>query len=122
MLSTLKRLDLSKLVPLFLYYINPHLHVRSHGAPLRFSFNSMLCVYLQRVGDNTLDNLIPTELKKLTNLEQFSVKNNPLGGQMDPIFCDNGLQILEADCLSINLGCTCCTLCCDDGGTNCQSM
>lgn len=79
---------------------------------------------------NSLSGQVPPEYAKLTNLKYFWFHATDLTGSVDDLFCVFPVvNNLQGDCLPISsdglppqINCTCCTRCCNNNGTNCESM
>ena len=74
---------------------------------------------------NKVGGQIPIEYRTLPELTILNLKGTVIFGDLDPIFCTRDelplvavLESLEADCLVPELTCTCCTLCCDNAGSD----
>ncbi len=83
------------------------------------------------VDDNRFSGTVPTEYSALVNLEYFWFNQNSFTGSVDLTLCDSFLRPIgtsfKSNCLSNELTgveaqiqCSCCTVCCDSSGTNCE--
>jgi hypothetical protein len=68
------------------------------------------CVAGLSLFDNLLTGTIPTQLQRLTGLENLYLDTNDLVGPV-PV-CDLNLVEFWTDCDEVK--CSCCTTCCDD--------
>lgn len=74
---------------------------------------------------NSVTGQIPIEYRTLPALTNLNLKATFIYGNLDPIFCTRNelplvavLESLEADCLIPELTCNCCTVCCENGGSD----
>lgn len=74
---------------------------------------------------NKVGGQIPTEYRTLPVLLNLSLRSTVIFGDLDSIFCNRNelplvtdLESLEADCLIPELTCSCCTICCDNAGSD----
>jgi hypothetical protein len=65
---------------------------------------------------NAFEGYIPTQIGALKNLQELDVHDNFFVGSMPQEVCDRNLKFLAADCLDgayKEIGCKCCTICCE---------
>jgi hypothetical protein len=73
---------------------------------------------------NEVGGQIPTEYRTLPELTDLNLISTVIFGDLNPIFCNRDelpmvsqLESLVADCLVPELTCSCCTVCCDNAGS-----
>jgi hypothetical protein len=71
------------------------------------------------VASNELTGSLPSSFSELTSLGQLFLQNTSINEGLEAAFCNQSVLItsIEADCggNSPEVGCECCTSCCDDG-------
>ncbi len=99
-----------------------YLHILDNGfkgvVPSELGLLTNLVEFL--ASNNELIGSIPTEFAQLQKLENFTFYGNFLTGSVDSLLCTstNQLTVLNGDCLpngdgSVEIECSCCTICCD---------
>eukprot|EP00934_Nitzschia_sp_Nitz4_P006030 Nitzschia sp. Nitz4//scaffold187_size43274//12046//14055//NITZ4_007332-RA/size43274-exonerate_protein2genome-gene-0.19-mRNA-1//1//CDS//3329539804//6020//frame0 len=78
-------------------------------------------------GNPGITGTVPSEFEGLQSLESFSFENTTLSGSVDAIFCpiyEGESLSLYGDCLGLNpeIECSCCAICCEPDGENCEYM
>ena len=109
-LVNLETLDISKLTPDVVDSQTIH-----HRFP-DFGIIVVVCV-----GFNAgITGTVPQSFTNLQRLRDVYVQGTSIGGNLDILFCREGINDVEANCLAQAVICSCCSLCCDDTGSNCR--
>lgn len=77
--------------------------------------------------NNDITGTIPAEMSSqfLTKIEKVQLVGTGISGSLDPLFCTfylngDGIRNVSADCFDPSIACSCCEVCCDAAGDNCQ--
>ena len=64
---------------------------------------------------------LPGLLAFLPDLEAVNAQGKSIVGDLNNLFCISGqCDVISVDCLSSEVGCSCCAMCSDVNGANCE--
>ena len=70
-----------------------------------------------------MEGTFPNQIGGLNSLDEVHVQGTGITGNLDLYFCTGRLSMVTANCLNHSaVICTCCSVCCDEMGQNCEEI